>query len=233
MKESDKISVIIPVYNEEKLIVENTIKLMQFLNLLKVKYEIFLGNNGSTDSTLDLALKLKKKYPQKIKVVSFKKKGVGLVFERAVKDAKYDKIISVDMDLSVELNFIPEALDLFHNYDIVIGSKKMGKQERSFLRLLPSHVFIFLVKLLLGLKYDDYSMAAKAYRRSVILPHIHKIDHGSSYVIDLIYYAKNDGKKMIEIPVKCIDTRKSKFNLFHEIVYRFKNLVSLWIRHSV
>jgi glycosyltransferase involved in cell wall biosynthesis len=222
-----QITVIIPVYNEEKIIVANMQKLMRYLDNVPAKYEIFLGDNGSTDSTLELALMLRKKYPNKIKVVSFKKKGVGRVFRKAVKDANYDNIISVDMDLSVDLDFIPRALKLLDDYDIIIGSKKMGSQQRSFLRTIPSAVFIFLVGILLGLKFKDYSMAAKAYKRSAIIHHINKIDYGSSYVIDLIYYAKNDGRKMIEIPVNCYDRRKSKFNLYNEIVYRFWNLIKL------
>ena len=224
-------TIIIPVYNEEKLIVQNTKKLISYLKHFKTPYEIILGSNGSTDSTLDLALKLKKKYPKKIKVISFKNKGVGRVFRKGVEDAKYNQIISADMDLSVDLNFIRRALELFRQYDIIVGSKKMGHQERSFLRKIPSTVFIFLVRVLLGLKYKDYSMAAKAYKRDAIINHIHKTDYGSSYVIDLIYYAKRDSKKMIEIPVKCIDKRKSKFNLYNEIFYRFNNLIKLWIKN--
>ena len=42
-----------------------------------------------------------------------------------------------------------------------------------------------------------------------------------------------DGKKIAELPVYCKDNRKSRFNLVHEIVYRFKNLINLWIKVNI
>ena len=78
--------------------------------------------------------------------------------------------------------------------------------------------------------YKDYSMAAKAYKKDAIISHIDKVDYGTSYVIDLIYFAKKDKGKIIEIPVKCIDKRKSKFNLLYESLYRLKNLIKLAIK---
>ena len=218
-----------PVCNEEDIIVKNTKKLISFLKKNRINHEIILCNNGSTDNTLRLAKELEKKY-KNIKVISTPEKGVGTVFKKAVKLAKYNNIISQDMDLSTDLNFILEASKLLKKYDIVIGSKKMGFQKRSFFRKIPSTIFISLVRLLLKLPYKDYSMAAKAYKKEAIIKHIGKVDYGTSYVIDLIYYAKKDKRKIIEIPVKCIDTRKSKFNLLYESLYRLKNLIRLAIK---
>ncbi len=222
-------SIIIPVFNEEAIIKKNTEKLISFLKNKKVDYEIVICNNGSTDNTLNLARQLEKKH-KGVKVITVPEKGVGTVFKKAVKLAKYNNLISQDMDLSTDINFIPEALRLLKKYDIVIGSKKMGSQRRSFLRTMPSAIFIFLVKLLLNLPYKDYSMAAKAYKKETIIKHLDKTDYGTSYVIDLIYFAKKDRKKIIEIPVSCIDKRKSKFNITHESLYRLKNLIKLAIK---
>lgn len=223
----NRFTIVVPVFNEDKIIVRNTERLIRFLNKTKITYEIILCNNGSTDSTLKLAKQLGKKY-RNIKVISIPEKGVGTVFKKAVKSAKYDNIISVDMDLSTDLNFIITSIHLLENYDIVVGSKKMGSQKRSVSRKIPSTIFIFLVKLLLNMPYKDYSMAAKAYKKEAIIRHIDKIDYGTSYVIDLIYFAKRDKRKIIEVPVKCIDERKSKFNILHESLYRLKNLIKLY-----
>ena len=228
----DNASIVIPVYNEEALIIKNTKKLIEFLNhrnKKKLGYEIFLCNNGSTDNTLNLAKQLEKKY-ENIKVISIPKSGVGTVFKKAVKSAKYDNIISVDMDISTDLNFVLKSVELLENYDIVIGSKQMGYQKSSILRKIPSAIFIFFVKLFLNMPYKDYSMAAKAYKKEAIINHIEKVDYGTSYVIDLIYFAKKDKRRIIEIPVSCFDKRKSKFNILHESLYRLKNLIKLAIK---
>lgn len=221
-------TIIIPVFNEEELIVRNTETLMQFLSNLNAPFEIIIVSNGSTDSTIELGQMLEKKY-KNIKFFHLNKKGVGQAFKRAIKIATCENIISLDMDLSIDLNFIKEADELLKKYDIVVGSKKVGTQKRSMIRKIGSNIYIFLSKRLLGLEYNDYSMAAKAYKKNIIEKYLEKIDRGTSYVIEIIYYANKDKLKIIEIPVYCEDTRKSKFNLFHEGFYRFKNLFYLWM----
>lgn len=220
------LSVIIPVLNEEKLIVDNTIKLIKYLNKLKIDYEILIVSNGSTDNTIKLGFYLDKKYSN-VRFFHLNKKGVGGAFLKAISVSKKEFILSLDMDLSVNLDFIKMSLKYLDQYDIVIGAKKTGKQERAFYRLIPSMIYIFLVRLLLGLKYSDFSMAAKIYRTDIAKKYESFIDNGSSYIIDIIYFAYKDGFKIIEIPVYCKDTRKSKFNLIYESIYRFRRLIKL------
>ena len=137
------------------------------------------------------------------------------------------------MDLSVDLNHIKEFSKLLKDYDIIIGSKQVGKQERSIFRIIMSSTFILMTKLLLGIDYTDYSMAAKAFKKKIIMKHLDKITSGSSYVINMIYLAKRDGYKIKEIPVICEDKRQSKFNLIHEIFHRFNNLIQLFIEERI
>ncbi|MEM7827007.1 MAG: glycosyltransferase [Candidatus Aenigmatarchaeota archaeon] len=224
-------SVIIPVFNEEKIIEKNTIKLIRFLNKLKENYEIIIVSNGSTDKTVDKGKRLEKKYSKKVRFFHLDKRGVGLAFRHAITHALYNNLISMDMDLSTELDFIPNCLKLLNsNYSMIIGSKNVGKQQRSFLRRFISNSFIFLVRSLLKITFMDYSIGAKGYKRNRILRYINFIDNGSSYVVSLAYMIKKDGLKIIEIPTNCLDKRKSKFNLIHEIFYRFKSLVIFWFR---
>ena len=223
-------SVVVPVYNEEKILIKNSEKLISYLDQLDTPYEIFIGSNGSTDNTDKLGIQLSKKYPQ-IKFFTFKNKGVGRVFKKAVKDANYETIITLDVDLPTSFDFIPNSLNLIKSCDIVLGSKKK-KQERAAYRKIFSAGFAFLVKLLLNLNFSDYAPNTKTYRKSAISEHLHKIDNGTIYVLQLLHFANKKNKKIEEIPVTCVDTRKSKFNLFKEIKHKFVNLLSIWWRHG-
>ncbi len=225
-------TIIIPVYNEEEIIVQNTEKLLNFLDELNRSYEIIICSNGSTDSTEKEGKRLERDF-ENVRFFSIPERGVGLAFKKGVEEAAYDNLISIDMDLTTDLRFIPEALDLLDEYHIVIGSKKVGRQQRSFFRLLLSGGFIYLVKILLKMDYLDYSIGTKAYKKSAIEKFVKDIDHGSSYVIEVIFRAKGDGCKIIEIPVFCEDTRRSKFNLTNEVFYRFKNLLRLFYRVKI
>jgi len=224
-------SIIIPVYNEEKIIEKNTKKLLEFLNNLKENYEVIIVSNGSTDRTIDIGKRLEKKHPKKIKFFHISQRGVGTAFKKAVKNASYDNLISIDMDMAIDLDFIPRCLRLLKlNYSMVIGSKNVGKQQRSFLRKFISNTFIFLVKILLELKFMDYSIGAKGYKKKEVEKYNDFIDDGSSYVVSMAYLIKKRKLKIVEIPTKCFDKRKSKFNLTYEIFYRLRSLLSFWFK---
>jgi len=223
-------TIIIPVYNEEELIVKNADKLVEYLKKLKENFEIIIVDNGSTDKTIELGKSLEKKYQKKFKILTIPEKGyVGFAFREGVKNSSYDKIISLDMDLSIDLNFIPRCIDLLDNNSIVIGSKKVGKQNRQWYRVFASNIFIWLTKLILNLGYEDYSMAAKGYRKKDIQKYLKHIDKGSAYVFELTYWVKKEGKNIAQIPTICNDTRKSKFNIIDESLYRLRNLITLWL----
>lgn len=226
-------SVIIPVYNEEKIIESNTKKLIKFLNRLKTRYEIIIADNGSNDKTAEIAKMLEKKYPR-VKLISVAKKGaVGWAFRNAVLSARYENIISLDMDLSIDLNFVSACLKMLKENSIVVGSKLTGSQQRSVLRRFASFVFIFMTRVLLNLRFNDYSIAAKGYRRKDIIKYVKKVDKGSAYVFELLYSAKKRRLKMCEIPTYCFDKRRSKFSFIDEVLYRFRSLLTLWLRNML
>ncbi len=220
-------TIFIPVYNEEDIIFANIERLVSYLGRYFPLHEIMIVSNGSTDSTIKIGEKLQDSYPE-VTFFHISEKGVGRAFKKGVALAAWDRIITVDVDLTTDLDFIPRAGRLLDDYDIVIGSKKTGYQKRSAVRLLGSGLFILFVRMLLGLPYVDYSIGAKAYRKEAILRYLNLVNYGSCYVIEIIYRAWCNGAKIIEIPVWCEDTRGSKFNLLHEGVYRFFNLFKLW-----
>jgi len=227
-------SVLIPVYNEEEVLAGNVSKLMNYLESQGLyDYFIIVCSNGSTDSTDRIGGDLESKYPGRFKFISIPQRGVGLAFREMVLSCQTEKLVSIDVDLSSDLGYIPQCVKLLDESSVVIGSKRKGAQERQWYRLFISGVFIGLVRVLLGLRFDDYSIGTKGWRRSDIVDYAGSIDYGSSYVIELVYYANRAGKHISVVPVFCNDTRASRFNIVHEIVYRFRNLIRLWWRVKV
>jgi glycosyltransferase involved in cell wall biosynthesis len=219
----------IPVYNEEAILVPNTERLIAFLDGLGRRYEVIIGSNGSTDSTTALGADLSRRFSQ-VTFFHVPERGVGLAFREFIRRAREPLLVSMDMDLSIDLAFVPAALALLETNDIVVGSKKMGNQERSFLRRIGSDSFLRATRLLLGLDYDDYSIAAKAFRVETLRRFEDRINEGSSYVLEICYLTKRAGGRIVQVPVSCEDWRKSKFNLVHEAVYKYGHLVRLWMR---
>lgn len=219
----------IPVYNEEAILVSNTERLLAFLNGLDREYEVIIGSNGSTDSTTAIGIDLGRRFPQ-VTFFHVPHRGVGLAFREFLRRARYPFLISLDMDLSIDLDFVERALGLLETHEIVVGSKKLGKQKRSFIRRLASDTFLQMARLLLGVTYDDYSIAAKAYRVETARRFADRINEGSSYVIEMCFLTKRAGGRIVQIPVECEDWRQSKFNLLHEAVYKYSHLFELWLK---
>ncbi len=145
--------------------------------------------------------------------------------------SQYEKIVSLDVDLTIDLSFIPDSLRLLERYDMVIGSKKVGEELRSWVRRLGSDTYIWVAKNLLGLEYSDYSIGAKSYRKSAILPYLDRLDAKTGYVLTLIYHLHKNNNRIVQIPVSCHDQRGSRFSLTREGLYRFFHLLRFRLYH--
>ncbi|MFX1392257.1 MAG: glycosyltransferase family 2 protein [Promethearchaeota archaeon] len=116
------ISIIIPLYNEEKSIRNIINRIPNFYD-----YEIIIVDDGSTDNSIEEILKIKRK---NIKLIRHKKnQGYGASILDGIKRAKGDIIITIDSDGQHNPEEIPVLIEplLNNESDIVIGSRYEGK----------------------------------------------------------------------------------------------------------
>ncbi|MDP3987672.1 MAG: glycosyltransferase family 2 protein [Candidatus Levybacteria bacterium] len=116
-KPSKKISIVIPVFDEEK----NVGYLIEFLLKNNLIDEIICVNDGSTDKSL----KILETFKNKIKLVSFKKnRGKGYALSEGIKKAKGEIVVFLDADLiNLTEKHIKDLLSpiLFGNKKAVLG----------------------------------------------------------------------------------------------------------------
>ena len=225
------LTVFIPVYNEETILETNLRKLCSFLDRIDLRHEVLVGSNGSTDATVSILEDIAARRPC-LRFFHLPEKGVGAAFKEGVRRAAFEYMITVDMDLSISLDFIVQACELLKSHDMVIGSKFTGDQQRSPIRKTVSGLFIGLARLLLGIGFHDYSIAAKAYRRDLARRYLSRMDDLTFYVVEVVFCAHRDGMRITEVPVSCRDLRESRFNLVHEGLYKFGKLFLLWLREK-
>ncbi|MBZ0168982.1 glycosyl transferase [Candidatus Methylomirabilis lanthanidiphila] len=226
----DPLTFLIPAYNEEAILRASIDRLRAFLKERDIEqYEIILVSNGSTDRTVEIA-EASALGRDDLRVIALDRRGVGRAFKEGIRRAQHDRVICLDLDLTIDLAFIESAAAVLATADIVIGSKQTGAQQRSLFRRLASASFIACTRHLLGLEFTDYSIGAKAYRRSAVISHLPALADGSAYVVQLIAWGHREGAAIAEIPVWCDDRRRSKFNLLHEGLYRFGSLFLLWLQ---
>lgn len=220
-------SVFIPVLDEEEIMVANTMILLEHCRALGRGFEVLIVSNGSTDSSEELGRSLAVEQPE-VRFRHLPGKGPGRAFSLAVSQAAYPYIITLDMDLSVGPEFVDTALGILDGgATVVVGSKQAGRQERGWLRVVASGAFILAARLLLGLSFRDYSMAAKGFRVDFLRGILDRLDAQTGYTLASVYLAQKMGRTVVEVPVACQDLRESRFSLWREGVYRLGHLLRL------
>ena len=167
-EEPERLSVIVPVYNEESNLSEFTDSLLAVLNDLENPAEVIFVNDGSVDGSADLLDEMAGKSSM-IKVVHFRRNfGQTAAMMAGLDFSSGDIIVPIDADMQNDPRDIPKLLDrLGEGYDLVSGWRKNRKDDK-LRRNLPSWVANRLISKISGVKLHDYGCTLKAYRRSVI-----------------------------------------------------------------
>lgn len=123
-----KVSVIVPVYNAEKL-VEKAIK--SVLNQTYKSIELILINDGSKDNSLNIIKKWEKKYPNIIKIFDQENMGVGKTRNKGIEVSTGDYITFLDADDYLDKEFVEELIRNIGTNDVVIsGYRAVGNDGK-------------------------------------------------------------------------------------------------------
>lgn len=125
------ISIILPAHNEEKVI-KNTL-----LSLINANYpnkkEIIVVNDGSTDNTAKVVKEMTKKYPL-IKLINLKHGGKANALNTGVSHSKYDIVITLDADSSIEKNSLKELVKPLSERDVAgVSGVVRAKRNKNLL----------------------------------------------------------------------------------------------------
>ena len=139
-----QLSIIIPIFNEEKNIPDLLDQLFEVLPTVGIPFEIIAVNDGSRDGSL-VCLREHAKRHTEVKIVDFRRNyGQTAAIMAGIDHASGDVIISIDADLQNDPGDIPELLaKLNEGYDVVSGwrrERKDGKLKRNFVSRVANRV---------------------------------------------------------------------------------------------
>jgi len=224
-----ELSVVIPVYNEEKRWEKGLRICLKFYKEHK-NWEFIFINDGSTDKT-EKIIKNSIKNLFRMKLVSYEKnQGKGFALKQGVEKASKSFILITDIDFSVSM----EELKFFYplikkGADIVIGSRKVKKakiiKHQKFLREWLGTRFTNLSNLWLGLNISDFTCGFKLFKKNAgkKLFELSKIKRWG-YDAEIIYLAFKKGYKVKEMPVIWKNDEKTKVSLIKDV---FRSLLDL------
>ena len=123
------LSLVIPIYNEEKIVKDTILTVKNYMDNNFDSYEVIFVDDGSKDNTLKIANELS---DDKIKIISYEKnKGKGGAVRTGMLAAEGDLIFYTDCDLAYGLDVVKQGCDIFEQNkkaDIIIGSRKKHKE---------------------------------------------------------------------------------------------------------
>jgi len=162
-----KLSIIIPVYNEENTI-EAVLDAVDRWKLAGWTKEVIVVDDGSSDNTPLILRKWQKKYN-----IMFKKKneGKGSAISEGFKKATGDFIIIQDADLEYSPKDYPSLLSPFTNpqVDVVYGSRFLGSHlSTMFIYALGNKFVTLITNVLYNTNITDMETGYKVFRKDVI-----------------------------------------------------------------
>ena len=221
------LSIVISLFNEAESIPELVSWIGSALASERLKYEIIMVDDGSTDNSWQVIEELKKSHPE-IRGISFRRNyGKSAALYTGFEAAKGDIVVTRDADLQESAEEIPEMIRMIREegYDLVSGWKKK-RYDGTFTKNLPSKIYNATARKVTGIKLHDMNCGLKAYR-NIVVKNIEVYGEMHRFIP---YMAKQAGFARIGEKVVQHQARKygkSKFGL-NRFINGFLDLLSVW-----
>lgn len=218
------ISVVIPVYNEEKRIEKTAEILVSYLRKTVDDFEVIFSNDGSVDSTFEKAKKISSQNPC-VKVVGYEtNKGKGGAVREGILAAKGDIILFTDCDLAYGTDVIGNAVKCFEETgaDIVTGSRNLNAESYegyTFIRKVMSKVYFKIIATASGFKLTDSQCGFKCFKKEAAHDIFSECTINSfAFDLEALIKAQSKGYKIAEMPVKILhnDNSESKVRMIRD-----------------
>ncbi len=230
-----KVSVVLPVYNEERYI-EGIFNSVLDFSKKNPSYEFIFVNDGSTDNTKEiLKNKTKSSKTKNIRLISNNpNQGKGYAIKKGVEQANGNYICFTDGDLAYSLDHIPILVKKLKDSDVVIGSRGLVSENVNnvtTLRRIFGVVFNLLTRAILSLNYNDMQAGIKGFRKQVAKELFSKQKlKGFSFDVEILYSASKKHYSISEAPARLSKAhmhQASNVNLLKDSTKMFFNLFKI------
>jgi dolichol-phosphate mannosyltransferase len=161
------ISVVVPVFNEERSVALLYEELQAALDPLDEPWEAFYVDDGSTDGTFGALTRLHA-HNENVRVIRLRRNfGKAAALAAGFAQATGETIVTIDGDLQDDPAEIPRLLaKLDEGFDLVSGWKTRRRDPVT--RRVPSRIFNWTASRIAGVRLHDMNCGLKAYRAEVV-----------------------------------------------------------------
>ncbi|MBN2881551.1 glycosyltransferase [Candidatus Woesearchaeota archaeon] len=226
----NQISIIIPAYNESKLIAQNVKKVEEFCKKNFKKYEIIVVDDGSKDNTV-------KNIPNNKNIIILENKinrGKGYSVKKGMLSSRYDPALFMDADLSTSLEDIIKFMQIQNKADIIIGSRDTKDanvtQYQPFFRRIGSKTLKGIATIILPIKVQDSQCGFKLFNKRAKKLFIKQKIIGFAFDMELLWLAKKYKLTVLEKGVTWKNNKDSKVNIIKDSIKFLIDAIKIRLR---
>jgi dolichyl-phosphate beta-glucosyltransferase len=225
------LSIVIPAYNEEALIVNTLESLRSYMAARTEQYEIVVVDDGSYDKTVAFIQEWQKISSTDLQLlINQKNRGKGFSIRRGVMESRGQYVIFIDADLPYELNAIDNFLKALTNgYDLAVGSRVLpGSEVRGVpaYRYIAGQIFSWMVQAVLFSGLPDTQCGFKSFRAEAARKIFRRLSiDGFGFDVEMLFVARKLKLAIQPIAVHMIEHRqRSRVRLLNDSLKMFLNL---------
>jgi len=222
-----KLSLILPVYNEEENIKKGVLdRVLLYLKNKKFGWEVIIVDDGSTDQTKKI---IKNKYLKKklgIRLIERNHQGKAYSIIEGIKKSQGEFVAFSDFDLATPIEEMDKLWKFIDKYDIVVGSRDNVRKGAPLIRQIMAKGFILIRDLFLDLGgIRDTQCGFKIFKKVTakkIIDNLKVFNTGrrvkgpsvtAGFDLEFLYLAKKMGYQIKEVPVlwHYAETRRVNF----------------------
>ncbi len=220
------ISIIMPCLNEEAAVGASVDETMKFLENNSLHGEVIVVDNGSTDSSLDVAK------AHGARVISEPRRGYGRALRTGFEAAQGRVLIMGDCDTTYDFLNLEEMYQLLadKHCDMVMGNRFLGGIEKGAMSLshkLGVRFLSYCGRKKYKVEIYDFHCGIRGFRKEA-LDKLELKTEGMEFATELIAQAARKGLKIEEVPAilrKCEAMRRSKLRTIRDGVRHLRYIV--------
>ena len=223
-----ELSVVVPAYNEEENLLVLIPNLMKVLEGLGGSFEMIFVDDGSSDGSRRILREMALQHPS-LRVLRFRENGgLSAALVAGVREARGEKIVTLDSDLQNDPADIPGLLEYLDRYDMATGWRQ--KREDTWRKRISSKIGNAVRNWLSGENIQDSACTLRAFKKECVkeIPVFNGMHRFLSTLV------KMGGYRIIEVPVSHHPRKfgKSKYNIRNRMVRSFIDLLAVkWMKH--
>jgi dolichyl-phosphate beta-glucosyltransferase len=229
-----ELSVVIPAFNESQRLGPTLKRVVEYLRREEGSCEVLVVDDGSTDSTAEVARQFASEGVRVLR--QERNRGKGAVLKVGVLASRGDAVLLLDADLSTPIEELARLRPYLAQAELVLGSRAVDRslitRHQPFYRETMGRIFNLLIRLLgirglrdtqCGFKLLDGKAARRLFAELAI--------ERFAYDVELVVLARRHGYRVVEVGVRWADSPSSRVNPVTDSFRMLWDVLALRWRH--